>query len=104
MLYDIDTCPRCGSEELYRSRTRTAGERALRTLLPFHYYRCLGCGWRRPLVNAASWADWRSRIYRVVAPVLLGLLLAAGFLYLAFEGSRQVLRPKTPSGHSQRKK
>jgi predicted RNA-binding Zn-ribbon protein involved in translation (DUF1610 family) len=104
MISNIDICPDCGSEELYRSRTRTRGERALRIVLPVHYYRCHSCGWRRPLVNADSWRDWRARVYFAVVPVLLGLLLAGGFLYLALEGTRQVQRPKSSTERSQKKR
>ncbi|MGH9441687.1 MAG: hypothetical protein ACRD16_05390 [Thermoanaerobaculia bacterium] len=104
MITDIDTCPKCGSEELYRSRTRTRFERVARLLLPVHYYRCLGCGWRRSLATAEGWRDWRSRISRRVLPVLLGVLLVSGFLYLGFEGSRQVLRTRTPAAHSGKKR
>lgn len=104
MISSIDICPDCGSEELYRSRTRTRGERALRLILPLHYYRCHACGWRKPLVHAGSWRDWRARIYFAVVPVLLGLLLAGGLLYLALEGTRQVQRPKPANERLQKKR
>jgi predicted RNA-binding Zn-ribbon protein involved in translation (DUF1610 family) len=102
MIGDTDTCPKCGSDELYRSRTKTRSERLLRWIFPLHYYRCVACGWRKPLVNMASWRDWRRRLATRIAPVLLGLLLVGGFLYLAFEGSREVLKPTAT--HSGRKR
>ena len=104
MISDTDTCPACGSDELYRSRTKVRSERMLRLLLPIHYYRCVDCGWRKPLVNLESWREWRRRIFLSLIPVLLGLLLAGGFLYLAFEGSREVMKPTTQSGRSGRKR
>jgi len=104
MIGDTDICPACGSDELYRSRTKTRRERMLRFVLPFHYYRCVSCGWRKPLMNLESWRDWRRRILMRLIPILVGLLLAGGFLYLAFEGSREVMQPTTPAGRSGRKR
>jgi len=43
-------CPRCGSRDVHRSRTRL-WERPLRTLSPLQPFRCYACrwrGWRRP--------------------------------------------------------
>ena len=39
-------CPRCASTNVRRSKAKTAGERLLRYLTPFHYYRCRKCGHR----------------------------------------------------------
>jgi hypothetical protein len=39
-------CPRCGSSNVRRSKAKTAGERLVRYLTPFHYYRCRHCGHR----------------------------------------------------------
>jgi ribosomal protein L37AE/L43A len=39
-------CPRCGSSNVRRSKAKTAGERLVRYLTPFHYYRCRKCGHR----------------------------------------------------------
>jgi predicted RNA-binding Zn-ribbon protein involved in translation (DUF1610 family) len=104
MIGDTDICPACGSDELYRSRTKTHGEKVLRFILPLHYYRCTACGWRKPLLNRESIGDWRRRIFMRVIPILLGLLLVGGFFYLAMEGSREVMRPTTAAGHSGRKR
>jgi hypothetical protein len=39
-------CPRCGSSNVRRSKAKTPGERLVRYLTPFHYYRCRKCGHR----------------------------------------------------------
>ena len=40
-------CPACDSEEVYRSRARSTGDRLVKRLLPVSFYRCHDCGWRR---------------------------------------------------------
>lgn len=39
-------CPRCGSTRVRRSMAKTPGEKAIRYLTPFHFYRCRSCGHR----------------------------------------------------------
>ena len=103
MIGDSDFCPACGSDELYRSRSKTRGERVLRFVLPLHYYRCTACGWRKPMLNRESFVDWRRRLFRRVIPILLGILLVGGFLYLAMEGSREVMTPTTATRSGRRR-
>ena len=40
------TCPFCGSDRVRRSAPRGGLERLLRSLTPFHFYRCRACGHR----------------------------------------------------------
>jgi len=39
----MDKCPKCTSQKMHRSRTRSASERKLTGKAPF---RCDACGWR----------------------------------------------------------
>ena len=39
-------CPRCQSTYVRRSVAKTPGEKLVRYLTPFHYYRCRTCGHR----------------------------------------------------------
>ena len=39
-------CPRCGSTRVRRSMAKNPGEKLVRYLTPFHYYRCRKCGFR----------------------------------------------------------
>jgi predicted RNA-binding Zn-ribbon protein involved in translation (DUF1610 family) len=42
----MDICPACGSDRVFRSRTRTALERYRRQLTRKRPYRCHACDWR----------------------------------------------------------
>ena len=42
----MDTCPVCGSQRVFRSRTRTRFERLRRELTSKRPYRCHACNWR----------------------------------------------------------
>jgi predicted RNA-binding Zn-ribbon protein involved in translation (DUF1610 family) len=39
-------CPKCGSAEIYRSRSRTWWDRCKKALTGKLFYRCHDCGWR----------------------------------------------------------
>lgn len=90
-------CPRCGAQRLYRSRARSFPEQLVRTVTPFHVYRCHACGLRnwtfgraprampdqkdfglptRPLESRDSeW--WRKRRRRIVLSVLVAATVGA---------------------------
>ena len=42
----MDTCPACGSQRVYRSRTRGGFERFRRQFTVKRPYRCHACNWR----------------------------------------------------------
>lgn len=42
----MDTCPKCNSKRVHRSRTRSAFERFRRDLTGKVPFRCEDCGWR----------------------------------------------------------
>ena len=42
----MNTCPACGSNRVFRSKTRTAFERFRRQLTTKRPYRCHACNWR----------------------------------------------------------
>jgi predicted RNA-binding Zn-ribbon protein involved in translation (DUF1610 family) len=42
----MDTCPACGSNRVFRSKTRTAFERFRRQFTLKRPYRCHACNWR----------------------------------------------------------
>ena len=66
-------CPRCGSTEVHRSHTRTAGERRLRRLLPIRYWRCHDCDHREARL------DW-GRARKMIANIAFWVLVAVTFL------------------------
>jgi uncharacterized membrane protein YtjA (UPF0391 family) len=41
-------CPRCDSNRVFRSRSRSLGDRAAKRLLRLTWLRCHDCNWRRP--------------------------------------------------------
>jgi hypothetical protein len=90
MFGDLDSWPECGSEDVFRSRTRSRKERIFRSIFPVHYYRCTACHWRRPVVNAQSRRDWGMRWMLKVLQILLAIALLGSFFFLAQEGARRV--------------
>jgi predicted RNA-binding Zn-ribbon protein involved in translation (DUF1610 family) len=42
----MDTCPKCGSRRVFRSKTRSAFERYRRQFTMKRPYRCHACSWR----------------------------------------------------------
>lgn len=47
-------CPACGSQRVYRSRTRSAFERIRRQVTMKRPYRCHNCDWRGWVAEAAQ--------------------------------------------------
>jgi predicted RNA-binding Zn-ribbon protein involved in translation (DUF1610 family) len=99
------TCPKCHSEEFYRSRTRTFFEKLVKVLTPGLFFRCRACGWRGLRVNSESWLSWRARFLNRYAPVLVFAILvwllinAAGDLPPIFRPRKksELARPRPPA-------
>jgi DNA-directed RNA polymerase subunit RPC12/RpoP len=66
-------CPSCASTRVFRSRAKSARDRALKRLLPVTWYRCHDCGWRRAKIKGGS---------RVLLLHLLSLIGYAGSIAL----------------------
>ena len=100
----LPSCPKCRSEEFYRSRTRNRWEKAVKAATPLLYFRCRACGWRGPRLNVESWYSWRRRFFNLYAPVLVLVLLvwllvnAAGDLPPIFKSRKRsgLLPPAGP--------
>ena len=90
MFGDLESCPVCGSEDVFRSRTRSRRERVVRSIFPVHYYRCTACNWRKPIVNSQSRRDWGMRLMFKFLQILLALALLGSFFFLAQEGARKI--------------
>jgi len=69
-------CPSCGSNNFYRSRTRSAFERLIRATTAVHYYRCHDCGWRGPRLTV-KWQKVATYIFSVLYVVFLGGIVIA---------------------------
>lgn len=52
-LTGVHVCPRCGSDRVHRSRTRSLVERLVAALSPLRVTRCHACGLRRWAARAA---------------------------------------------------
>jgi len=89
-------CPKCGSEEFYRSRTRSRLEKVIKIVAPVLYFRCRGCGFRGARVNTESWLSWRSRFLESYAPVLV-LAVLVWLLVNAAGDLPPVFRPRKKS-------
>jgi predicted RNA-binding Zn-ribbon protein involved in translation (DUF1610 family) len=61
----MDTCPKCESNRVHRSKTRNAWEKFRRDFSQKRLYRCHSCGWRgwgevsdrEPSADASQMAD-----------------------------------------------
>ncbi len=73
-------CSACGSSRVYRSKTRTAAEKLIHSILPIHYYRCHACNSRT--------MKFQRRTMNIIIVSLLGLL----FGFLVFELASPVIR------------
>ncbi len=77
-------CPSCKSSRVYRSRSKTVSEKAIRAVLPVHYFRCHECNWRGMRV--------RRKALRVTQVVLLGIGLGIILLEFAKPFLRALIR------------
>ena len=95
-------CPRCSSQNFYRSRSRSIREKIARAILPFRYYRCHDCGWRGLRSSVESRQQWRTKVLRWVGPSVIALLLMALMAFFVFDGARQI--QSAARTHSAKKK
>jgi hypothetical protein len=82
------TCPKCGSGEVFLSRSRKFGEEVLRTLTPIGFVRCQICSWRARSLSRYTLLDWFLRLWsRKWAVVVIVFFWIVWFLCV-----REVLR------------
>lgn len=83
-------CPRCSSDDFFRSRSRSWKEKAFRTLLPLRMYRCHACDWRGLRMSVESRQRWRRSAVRWIGPTVIALLVASLFAFFVMDGARQI--------------
>ena len=73
-------CPKCGALAA-RSHTRTLLESWIKTISPFRFYRCIGCGWRGMLAGGKS--QRHNQVIGAIYFWLVGGVLALIIAYAA---------------------
>ena len=69
-------CPKCGEFNLYRSRSRSHIEKAIKIFLPMRTYRCHDCNWRG-WMNKRKMAGKRSLMQSILIYLVIFIITLA---------------------------